>query len=306
VILGDVLFGSTIGGGAGAAGPYGTLFRIKNDGSDFQTIHHFDLYDADNGGYPAADLVRHGDHLFGMTRVGGTDTGFGLGTLFKCDTTGTNFEVIHRFLGPDYNAQGDDDGSEPYGALTVYGSHLYGMTTNGGANGWLQGTIFRIKPDGTDYRVLHNFAGGTTDGRSPYHARPVCKAGMLYTTTRFGGSVNDYGTVVSMEIEEPVAVPDLPEPVEAQRLMVGSPLPNPVVTGASLIVPITLPVADVVVLRAYTVAGRLLATREARFSTPGRHEIRWALPEAKAAGTYYLRARTGAGLEAGTHWTVIR
>jgi len=54
------------------------------------------------------------------------------------------------------------------------GSTLYGMTYNGGQygnDGLGYGVIFAIDTDGTNYRVLHHFAGATTnpaDGMHPY------------------------------------------------------------------------------------------------------------------------------------------
>jgi uncharacterized repeat protein (TIGR03803 family) len=273
VVIGDVLYGTTISGDNSPAANYGTIFRIGRDGSGYQVLHHCDVNDADNAAYINADLTRFGDDLFGMSRLGGSDAGPGMGTIFKMDTTGTNFEILHRFLGPDYNPEGDDDGREPWGALTPHGDYLYGMTTNGGSLD--RGTIFRVKPDGTEYEVLHSFLGGLTDGKRAWHARPVCEGGMLYAATRQGGSFSDYGAVVSMAIDPPVAIPEEPGNRAGPTLTVGSPYPNPGFSGAAVIVPFTLPAADAVALELYNAAGRLLARRPAvQFAVPGQYQIR--------------------------------
>jgi uncharacterized repeat protein (TIGR03803 family) len=306
IVIGDVIYGMTHYGGAGASGDDGTIFRIDTDGTDFQLLHSFSRLEADNGTNPYGNLANIGEVLYGMTRLGGSDGSFGLGTIFKSNTNGTGFQLLHRFLGPDYNPEGDDDGMEPYGSLMVHGSYLYGMTPHGGSNGMLQGTIFRIKPDGSDYEILHNFAGGTADGKYPLYATPWCEGGTLYTATRDGGSSSNYGAVVSMAIEDVVSVPEGPGQSIGQTLTVGAPFPNPGIAGGTVAIPVHLPSPDQVVLELYTPSGRLVANRQAaEFTVAGRHEIRWA-PAGIPPGTYYVRVRTGSGLQGGTRWTVLR
>ena len=57
-------------------------------------------------------------------------------------------------------------GANPYGSLTLSGSTLYGMTSEGGAYG--AGTIFQINTDGTGYKVLYSFGSVANDGAYPY------------------------------------------------------------------------------------------------------------------------------------------
>jgi uncharacterized repeat protein (TIGR03803 family) len=68
-----------------------------------------------------------------MTGVGGAAN---LGTVFQLGEDGTNYMVLHSFLGSP------GDGAYPQGDLTISGSTLYGMTSVGGINNL--GTIFSI------------------------------------------------------------------------------------------------------------------------------------------------------------------
>ena len=49
------------------------------------------------------------------------------------------------------------------------------------------GTVYKLSKDGTNYRVLHNFAGGM-DGKNPQAALIKSKDGALYGTTVFSDS----------------------------------------------------------------------------------------------------------------------
>jgi uncharacterized repeat protein (TIGR03803 family) len=89
-----------------------------------------------------------------MTNEGG---GNDLGTIFRIGADGTDFEVLHSFGG------GSGDGSRPCGHLTLVGSTLYGISSQGGTSG--RGTVFRIGTDGTGFSVLHSFSG--EDGYCP-------------------------------------------------------------------------------------------------------------------------------------------
>jgi uncharacterized repeat protein (TIGR03803 family) len=304
LIDGNVLYGMTSEGGTGAHGAHGTVFRVGTDGSSFDVLHSFSQLELNNGAEPYGDLVMIGSELFGMTRLGGSDIGAGKGTVFRLNSSGTGFQILHRFLGPDYNPAGDDDGSEPHGSLTVHGSYLYGMTPFGGSSD--RGTIFRIKPDGSAYEVLHSFAGDANDGDGPWYAAPLCEGTTLYAPTKWGGSTGNFGAIVSMNIGGLVDIPERPPGSGRPALAIGAPYPNPGIAGATVVIPVHLPVPDAVVLEMFSPAGRLVASRPAEeFAVAGEHRIRWT-PTRLAAGTYYLRVRTSGGLQGGTRWTVIR
>ena len=132
------------------------------------------------GAYPYGSLYSDGTFLYGMTSIGGTS---GLGTVFKIKSDGSGFVKLLDFAGTT-------NGSNPYGALISDGTFLYGMTVNGGANNF--GTIFKIKPDGTGYVKLLDFAG-TANGSNPWGSL-ITDGTFLYGTT-FGGGSNSMGTV---------------------------------------------------------------------------------------------------------------
>jgi uncharacterized repeat protein (TIGR03803 family) len=126
-----------------------------------------------------------------MTRSGG---GIGNdGTIFKINTDGSGYSVLHSFLG------GVSDGGNPFGSLTLSGTTLYGMTNDGGASN--VGTIFKFNTDGTGFSVLHNFAGNSSDGSFP-SASLTLSGSTLYGMTLSGGSSN-LGTTFSQSVTEP-------------------------------------------------------------------------------------------------------
>jgi uncharacterized repeat protein (TIGR03803 family) len=90
--------------------------------------------------------------------------------------TSNNFTPLLTFMG----AQGAD----PDGNLTIKGDQLYGTTYSGGAAN--QGTLFRVKTDGTDYKPLHNFTGG--DGEHPDSTPRFDSNGNLFSVAPFGGA----------------------------------------------------------------------------------------------------------------------
>jgi uncharacterized repeat protein (TIGR03803 family) len=159
-------------GAAGALVLGGTGFA---QGSNYTLLHQF-AGGAGDGATPTGSLARSGSALFGMTSAGGPA---GLGTIFKVNTDGTGFAVLHSFAG------GSADGASPYGSLTLSGSVLYGMTFAGGANSL--GTVFKVNADGSGFAVLHSFAGGTADGSQPYGSL-VLSGATLYGLTSLGGS----------------------------------------------------------------------------------------------------------------------
>jgi uncharacterized repeat protein (TIGR03803 family) len=141
------LYGLTFSGGINN---YGTIFKIKSDGSDFTKLFDFN---GTSGKYPFGDLVESGNFFYGMTSEGGT---YDNGIVFKISPTGV-FTKLFDFAGAD--------GAIPLGSLSVDDAGaFYGMTANGGVNDL--GVIFKIKNDGTGFTKLYDFStgGGNPDG----------------------------------------------------------------------------------------------------------------------------------------------
>jgi uncharacterized repeat protein (TIGR03803 family) len=186
---GLTLYGTTSAGGAtggGGSPPFpgvGSAFSVNTDGSNFNLIHSFGISPGD-GLRPIDAFVRVGSTLYGMTQDGGSA---GHGTIFKMNTDGSNYSILHSFAA-------GSDGDGPFGSLVLSGSTLYGMTNQGGAANL--GTIFKINTDGSNYGVLHSFAGGAADGANPYRSLTLVGT-TLFGVTAAGGAAN-LGTVFSI------------------------------------------------------------------------------------------------------------
>ena len=106
---------------------------------------------------------------------------FGLVSLVTAPPAFGQVVVLHSFK--DF-AGGLNDGSEPYGNLTMSDSNLYGMTYYGGDAGF--GSVFQMGTDGNGFSVQHSFAGGS-DGRNPQGSL-LQSGSTLYGMTQFGGN----------------------------------------------------------------------------------------------------------------------
>ncbi|HLH81000.1 MAG TPA: choice-of-anchor tandem repeat GloVer-containing protein, partial [Chthonomonas sp.] len=150
-------------GAAGNAYGRGVVYKVAPDGTNFQVLHAFgsvtDQYgNALDGSNPVGGLIQGRDGaLYGTAIAGGTN---GTGVIFKINPDGTGFQVLHTFsaLTGEFRMF-NQDGANPIAAL-LQGKDgaLYGTTINGGSTGY--GVIFKINPDGTNFQVLHSFAGG--------------------------------------------------------------------------------------------------------------------------------------------------
>jgi uncharacterized repeat protein (TIGR03803 family) len=179
VLSSNTLFGTTYNGGSNYSG---TVFKVNTDGTGFSTLHNFaatspaypylTLTNGD-GAFPTSALVVSNGTLYGTAPRGGTS---GHGTVFKVNTNGTDFAVLHTFNGID--------GAEVVAGLALAGNVLYGTAEFGGTNG--DGTVFKLNTDGTGFVVLHNFSGGAGDGAQPRAALALGDT-TLYGTTFAGG-----------------------------------------------------------------------------------------------------------------------
>jgi uncharacterized repeat protein (TIGR03803 family) len=126
-----VLYGMTSDGGANFDG---CVFSIDTNGTRYKDLFDFN---GSNGWLPYGDLTLSGSLLFGMTYYGGlgiTVHSNGYGCIFSIDTNGTRFKNLFYF--------DSINGELPFGDLTISGSVLYGMTSEGGANG--EGVVFKL------------------------------------------------------------------------------------------------------------------------------------------------------------------
>ncbi len=168
---GTYLYGMTAHGGINDSG---TIFKIKPDGTGF--IKLFDFTAIADGRYPFGSLISDGTFLYGMTQQGGTNS---LGTIFKIMPDGSGYLKLFDF-------SGTPNGRMASGSLIYDGAFLYGMADGGGTNN--DGTIFKIKPDGTGFIKLFDFVSATT-GANPTRSL-ISDGTFLYGMTYRGGTHN--------------------------------------------------------------------------------------------------------------------
>ncbi len=210
------IYGTSAAGGSSGVGQ---AFKVRPNGTQFQSLHEFSSTGAD-GSYPTT-LLRDSDAtLYGATLSGGaTDSG----TIYRLQPDGS-YSILHEFVAPSGIPQGltaasdgflygssyrlreifrlSKDGSDytvlttlsgaPVGSL-IEGTDflLYGVTEDGGAGSG--GSIFRLNVDGTDVQEVHSF---TNNAGSPVGPAGIVEAsdGKLYGTSLRGGA-NDQGMV---------------------------------------------------------------------------------------------------------------
>jgi uncharacterized repeat protein (TIGR03803 family) len=174
---GGRLFGTTNGGGADN---WGTVYSIDLDGSDFEVLHAF--ADEADGRRPVAAPVPVGTRLIGTAHGGRTfEQPEGGGVVYSVNQDGTDFEVI-RYL---------DGGTSA--SVTLLSDYLYGATSGGGSLN--AGRVYRVRPDGDEYEILHEF--DRTDGRLP--SRDLVTDGTCLYGTTFGGGATGGGVVYAID-----------------------------------------------------------------------------------------------------------
>jgi uncharacterized repeat protein (TIGR03803 family) len=155
--------------------------------AEAQTITILHSFSGSDGTFPIAGLIRDSaGNLYGTTSRGGS---WDSGTIFKLDSSGNNFTVLHSF------GLVANDGIQPFaGVILGSAGNLYGTTLFGGSSN--AGTVFKLDTSGNNYTILHNFSDGSVlnDGVAPYAGLILDSAGNLYGTTSEGGSSGS-GTV---------------------------------------------------------------------------------------------------------------
>jgi uncharacterized repeat protein (TIGR03803 family) len=94
---------------------------------------------------------------------------------------------------------GPDAGRVPKGALLEDAAgYLYGTTSTGGTDG--QGTVYRLKTDGTDFQVLHSFSKGRPGiGANPVAGLIEDRTDTLYGTTLSGSQDTLSGSIFRIQ-----------------------------------------------------------------------------------------------------------
>jgi uncharacterized repeat protein (TIGR03803 family) len=149
----------------------GVVFRVAPDGSGYRIVFSFDgAPNYSNGLAPNSLIIGRDGNLYGTARVNGT--------IYRLLPDGSAFQIIHSFA--NFSAPTPALGLEPAGAFFQgRDGSLYGRTNSGGTIG-NNGVIYKIRPDGSGYRVLASFP----TSRSPYFGGLIQGLdGALYATT---------------------------------------------------------------------------------------------------------------------------
>lgn len=202
---GDKLYGMASEGGAYG---YGCVFSISTD----ETHTYEDLLDFTSKGphfgaypYDSLTLSSQGDLLYGMTSAGGK---YQHGCIFSLSTDKIHtYQDLVHFTGkspPFY-------GALPYGSLILSksGDLLYGMTSEGGSQGY--GCVFSLTTDSQHtYTTLLEFTDkGPHFGMYPQGSLVLSPSGdALYGMTYAGGS-HGYGCVFSITTDASHTYKDL-------------------------------------------------------------------------------------------------
>jgi uncharacterized repeat protein (TIGR03803 family) len=189
------LYGTTVY--CGAYG-FGTVFKIDTGGTE--TVLHSFAGGSSDGAYPYYSilLMDTNGNLYGVTENGGgsANCNSGCGVVYRLSKSG-KVTVLHSFAG------GTTDGCVPVGTLTVdQDDNFYGTTNSCGS--FNLGTVWKVSKG--KETVLHNFAGGSSDGANPYAGVIMDAKGNLYGDTFVGGGTGCYsqtgcGTVYKLNRE---------------------------------------------------------------------------------------------------------
>ncbi|MEO8428962.1 MAG: choice-of-anchor tandem repeat GloVer-containing protein [Verrucomicrobiota bacterium] len=124
----------------------------------------------------------------------------GLGLIPTGRVTAQTFTTLHSFTNVP------SDGAEPIAGLILSGNTVYGTATSGGS--WGNGTVFKVKTDGTGFTNLHIFALAGNDAQGSYtnsegtspRGELILFGNTLYGTATAGGSSGN-GTVFKVNMD---------------------------------------------------------------------------------------------------------
>ncbi|HZP46923.1 MAG TPA: choice-of-anchor tandem repeat GloVer-containing protein [Vicinamibacterales bacterium] len=190
--IGGTLYGTTTGGGTSGAG---AIFAINEDGTGFHVLHSLDDGNLQQGNSIQAGLIRGSDGLlYGMAAQGGP---FGGGTIFRLDTSGGQFLVLHAFSPTD-----PLDAAYPTNGLTEGRPGVFfGVAPNNGVSG--AGIVFSLDTNTTPptFTTVQAFPScclvPQNQGAFPHGSLVKGAGGWMYGTTTSGGP-NGYGTAFAV------------------------------------------------------------------------------------------------------------
>ncbi|MFM9907815.1 MAG: choice-of-anchor tandem repeat GloVer-containing protein [Chitinophagaceae bacterium] len=118
--------------------------------------------------------------------------------LYRINSNGSGYQVLHTFNG------GVDGNFTSNNSICITPTgRLFGTCSNGGTG---SGTLFSLKPDGSDF-IVHVTLGGLGNGVEPIrYGAPTHRNGKIFFATRFGGA-SDLGRLLSFDTTTQVLTP---------------------------------------------------------------------------------------------------
>ena len=196
IASGTSFYGVLAGGGNNNSG---SVFKFDSNNNNFTILHNFDGVNDANS---TCTLTLVGNTLYGTTSAylsytempdpNDIDTWYNVttsnGCIFKINTDGTGYAHVYDFDGIN--------GSKPYGAVTVIGTQMYGMTSAGGATD--KGVLYQYNLSTKVYTKLTDFDGNNgcvsvgayTNQPLSYGSDLTFNNKTLFGMTRYGGSSN--------------------------------------------------------------------------------------------------------------------
>jgi uncharacterized repeat protein (TIGR03803 family) len=178
--------------GCGFSNGCGSVIQINAKTGAETTLYEFcTKTNCSDGAHPMASLTYYKKAFYGTTEIGGSQSGFGAGTIFKLTQKKGVWKesVLYAFCASGTCA----DGNNPSSSLVFDKSGMIYGTTAGGAPEGGYGTVFKFDPSSGVLTTLYTFSGGT-DGGSPFGGVIFGKDGALYGTTAQGGAYGGCGT----------------------------------------------------------------------------------------------------------------
>jgi len=191
---GGNIFGTGSGGGDVLCNDgCGGVYVLVPQGGAYQE-HVLHIFEGGNdGAAPQGEVTLDASgNIFGTTGAGGggTHCDQGCGIVFELEKTGDQFQykIIYRFDGIN--------GAEPFSALLLDNSEIFGTTAAGGTAA--EGTAFRLSQVSGTWKetALYNFGRGS-DGTVPF-APLIGNSRVGFFGTTAGGGQGHAGTVFQL------------------------------------------------------------------------------------------------------------
>ena len=173
----------------------GTILEVTPSGATTR-LYNFNENNLPRGTNPTAPLLQIGYALYGTTEGYSASAG----SVFRFNPGSGNFKILHTFATQPLDGQHSTAslmlGSDGY----LWGTTIVGGSSdlNGNSQDW-SGTIFKVKPDGSGYTLVHDFSGGASDGKRPYTPLVETSPGVLHGTAPLGGTA-DMGVIYRVDM----------------------------------------------------------------------------------------------------------